>query len=194
MRTPVGLVLAAGAGRRFGGPKAELVIAGERLVDRAVGILRDGGVEDVIVITNSTDLDVPSARQVLVNEAAMTGMGSSLRSGLLAADHLGAGAAVILLVDQPLVAPEAVSLLVAAADGPGCLVQASYGGRRGHPVLIGSAHFAAVADGAEGDEGARRYLERAHRSGRLAIVETPGDPRDIDTPDDAMAIELLLSR
>ena len=50
MASVAGLVLAAGEGRRFGGPKAPAVIDGERLVDRAVRVLRAGGCDPVYVV------------------------------------------------------------------------------------------------------------------------------------------------
>ena len=54
-----GLVLAAGAGRRFGGPKALVDFRGVRLVDRAVGLLRAGGCDRVLVVSGAVELDVP---------------------------------------------------------------------------------------------------------------------------------------
>lgn len=67
---------------------------------------------------------------------------------------------------------------------PDTLAAASYGGRRGHPVLFGARHWAAVARSAYGDVGARAYLRE--REGRIALVECGdvADPADIDTPED----------
>ena len=80
-----GLVLAAGEGRRFGGPKAPVVIDGERLVDRAVRVLREGGCEPVYVVLGAWVGEVPGAI-VVVNPDWAEGMGSSLRAGLGAMD------------------------------------------------------------------------------------------------------------
>ncbi|NEC96626.1 nucleotidyltransferase family protein, partial [Streptomyces albidoflavus] len=68
--------------------------------------------------------------------------------------------------------------------GPGTLAAAAYAGRRGHPVLFGSAHWADVAAGAEGDRGARDYLRA--RADALTLVECGdvAEPYDIDMPED----------
>ena len=85
MTAPLGLVLAAGAGRRLGGPKAPLVVDGERLVDRAVRVLREGGCDPVLVVLGAWVGDVPGA-EVVVNADWASGLGSSLRAGLRAAE------------------------------------------------------------------------------------------------------------
>ncbi len=115
--TVAGLVLAAGEGRRFGGPKAVALLAGERLVDRAVRTLTEAGCSPVVVVSGAVDLEVPGAR-VVANPLWRTGMGSSLRAGL--ADLAGSGepgdaeveAAVVFLVDTPWLTADAVRRLV----------------------------------------------------------------------------------
>jgi CTP:molybdopterin cytidylyltransferase MocA len=97
-------------------------------------------------------------------------------------------AALIGLVDQPQVGAESVARVLAAARAgenlPSALVSAMYGGRRGHPVLIGASRWAGVAAGAVGDRGARTYLrEHAHQTVLVECGDV-GDPADIDTPDD----------
>ncbi|MET9415377.1 nucleotidyltransferase family protein, partial [Streptomyces klenkii] len=64
------------------------------------------------------------------------------------------------------------------------LAAASYGGERGHPVLLAREHWAGVARAADGDRGARAYL-RAHADA-VTLVECAdvADPRDVDVPDD----------
>lgn len=200
---PVGLVLAAGSGSRFGSPKALVTYRGRRLVDRAVGTLRDGGCDRVVVVSGAARLEVPGA-EVVHNPRWESGMGSSLRTGL---DHLRGSDVVVVPVDTPWLGPDAVRLVVTAATSavtaPGAVVAASstttdtstsstlsplvvatYGGRWAHPVLIGAGHASAVIDSAVGDVGARRYL-RARGS---AVVEVPcdgtGSPRDVDVPGD----------
>ena len=68
------------------------------------------------------------------------------------------------LVDLPGLTGAAVARVAAR---PGDLVAAAYGGRRGHPVALGRAHWAAVMREASGDHGARDYLA-AHP---VALVE-----------------------
>jgi nicotine blue oxidoreductase len=148
-----GLVLAAGEGRRFGGPKAPALVEGERLVDRAVRNLREGGCDPVLVVLGAWVGDVDGA-QVVVNPEWATGMGSSLRAGLLAlpADP---DAVVVTLVDLPGLTPEAVRRIVGAG---GDLAMATYDGSRGHPVRLGREHLPAVIASVHGDRGARDYL------------------------------------
>jgi CTP:molybdopterin cytidylyltransferase MocA len=175
--TVAGLVLAAGAGRRFGGPKALVELDGERLVDRAVRLVRTAGCEAVVVVVGAVSLDVPGAI-VVDNPAWRTGMGSSLRTGLAALPN-GVEAAVVVLVDTPWVGVDAVRLLIAVHGRGAELAVATYAGERGHPVLIGREHWAGVADTATGDIGARAYL--ASHPGVVEVDCTgTGDPRDVD--------------
>ncbi len=179
----VGLVLAAGAGRRFGGPKAVAVLGGARLVDRAVATLTAGGCDPVVVVAGAQPLVVPGAT-VIENPWWDTGMGSSLRVGL---GHLAGGPAsgvVVLLVDTPWVGPGAVSRLIGAGDAGAIAAQATYGGVPGHPVLLGRRVWDDVAELAVGDRGARGWL-RAHPGLVTQVVcDGTGDPRDVDRPQD----------
>ncbi|RAY13022.1 nucleotidyltransferase family protein [Actinomadura craniellae] len=180
-----GVLLAAGAGRRLGRPKALVELAGERLVDRGARMLRAAGCTPVIVVTGAAPVRVPGAT-VVHNPGWNSGMGSSLRAGLAALPP-GCPAAVVALVDQPGITAEAVRRLVAARAAGAGLVVATYGGRPRNPVLIGHEYLAAVAESATGDAGARGFL-RAHPD---LVTEVPcddvADPGDIDTPADLAA-------
>lgn len=179
MGTVAGLVLAAGEGRRFGGPKAPVVIDGERLVDRAVRVLRAGGCHPVYVVLGAWQGDVVDA-VVVMNPEWPEGMGSSLRVGLEAvAVTEGVDRVVVTLVDLPGLTGEAVARL---ASSPARIAAAAYAGERGHPVMLGVEHFAGAAAAARGDAGARDYL-RAHAD-EVALVEV-GDVasgEDLDAP------------
>jgi len=183
-------VLAAGGGVRLGSPKALLRRDGELLVERAVATAREAGCAPVVVVLGaSADQVIEQARlddaTVVVNKAWATGMGSSLRTGLQALDGSGADAAVVLLVDMPGITAQAIRR-VAALPYPGALVVATYEGRRGHPILIGSGHWSGVATLARSDVGARPYL-LAHK-GEVMEVGCDGvaDNGDIDIPEDAV--------
>ncbi|MFI6348271.1 NTP transferase domain-containing protein [Streptomyces sp. NPDC050560] len=186
----VGLVLAAGGGRRLGGrPKALLEHGGRTLAEHAVGTLRAGGVGRVHVVVGAAASAVRAlpglADCVLVeNPAWQEGMGTSLRAGLDSLGDTGATAALVLLVDQPGITSEAVARVREAVEGPAVLAAATYDGRRGHPVLLGADHWRPAADSAEGDRGARAYLAR--HSAALALVPCDGvaAPYDIDVPAD----------
>lgn len=177
-RAVAGLVLAAGAGRRFGRPKAPVVIDGERLVDRAVRCLRDAGCEPVVVVLGAWVGDVPSA-QIVVNAGWAEGMGSSLRAGLQALESLpDVTDALVTLVDLPGLTPAAARRV---AESPGVIAVAAYSGVRGHPVRLPRSLWPTVAAMAIGDEGARRFLQ-----GRddIDVVEVgdAADGDDLDTP------------
>ncbi|MFE7210393.1 NTP transferase domain-containing protein [Streptomyces sp. NPDC001698] len=190
-----GLVLAAGGGRRLGGrPKALLAHRGRPLVEHAVGILRAAGCERVHVVLGARSAEVRQraalAGCVLVeNPRWERGMGSSLRAGLDSLAGTGVRAALVLLVDQPGVSAEAVARVRAAYRDEGSLVSAAYDGMRGHPVLLGAAHWDGVAESAIGDRGARAYLRAHERS--ITLVECGDVARayDIDTEADLGHLE-----
>jgi CTP:molybdopterin cytidylyltransferase MocA len=176
----VGLLLAAGAGRRMGRPKA---LVDNWLVD-AVTTLREGGCVRVMVVLGA---GADEARTLLegydvelvVAEDWDEGMGASLRTGLgsLAPD---ATAALVTLVDLPDVGPDVVRRLLDRPVSADTLARAMYDGTPGHPVLIGRDHWPGVVESAIGDQGARSYLG----SHQVQLVEC-GDlatGRDVDGP------------
>lgn len=194
-----GLLLAAGAGRRFGGPKALVSRGGPLWVESAAAALRDGGCAPVVVVLGA-GADEVRARAVLPGAVVVenarwaTGMGSSLRAGLAAlgpagragpaasgVDAAGVDAVVVLPVDTPGIAAGAVRRFVALA-APSALARATYAGAPGHPVLIGRDHWAGVSASAAGDAGARDYL-RAHGATPVPC-EDVADGADVDRPED----------
>ncbi|MGC0385978.1 nucleotidyltransferase family protein [Streptomyces sp. SAI-129] len=190
-----GLLLAAGGGRRLGGrPKALLEHRGHPLVEHAVGVLRAAGCTRVHVVLGARAEDVRARAAlddcVLVdNPDWEQGMGSSLRAGLASLTGTGARAALVSLVDQPGIGARAMARVRAGYRDEASLVSAAYAGVRGHPVLLGAAHWAGIAATATGDRGARAYL-REHEA-EIALVEC-GDvarPYDIDTEADLVHLE-----
>jgi CTP:molybdopterin cytidylyltransferase MocA len=160
-----GLLLAAGAGRRLGMPKALVELDGELLVERGVRLLADGGCAPVIVVVGAGADEVLARAAlgeatVIVNAHWDTGMGSSLRMGLtaLADTRPAVGAAVIALVDQPFVRPEAVRRLRRAWTDGAVAAVATYAGAPRNPVLLDRSLWEAAADSATGDRGARAFL------------------------------------
>ena len=165
----VGLLLAAGAGRRMGMPKA---LVDDWLV-RSIDVLREGGCDDVLVVLGAAAEEartrLPTGQEAVVAEDWDEGMGASLRVGLGA---LGPDveAAVVHLVDLPDVGADVVSRVVAGvapaagqSSGAGDrLARAAYAGVPGHPVLIGRDHWSGVIEAAVGDQGARSYLRSSH--------------------------------
>jgi CTP:molybdopterin cytidylyltransferase MocA len=177
-----GILLAAGEGRRLGRPKALVEIGGEPLARRGVALLRDGGAAPIVVVTGAVAVDLPGVLTVH-NPAWRSGMGSSLAAGLAAVPD-GAAAAVIALVDQPLIGSEAVRRLIAAHAAGATIAVAAYHGAPRNPVLLGREHWAGVIALAVGDAGARPFL-RAHPD-LVTSVECgdTGRPDDLDTPAD----------
>lgn len=187
MSRVLGLLLAAGAGRRMGAPKALLHDEqGESLLRRAVDVLHDGGCDDVCVVLGAESDRAESllggSVPVVVADDWAEGMGASLRAGLAAAEGTDASCALVSLVDLPDVGPAVVRRLLERADrGATTLARASYDGTPGHPVLIGRDHWAGVTGSARGDRGARDYL----RDHPPLLVEC-GDlatGADVDTPE-----------
>ena len=134
----------------------------------------------VVVVTGAVAVDLPGVLAVH-NPGWRSGMGSSLAAGLATLPD-SCSAAVIALVDQPLVGPEAVRRLIAAhARGAGIAV-AAYDGAARNPVLLAREHWAGVIDLAVGDAGAREYL--AGHAVTLVEAADVGSGEDYDRPGD----------
>ena len=181
-----GLLLAAGAGTRMGRPKALVTDPdGTPWLSRSVDALLRGGCGAVTVVLGAAADEAatlvpegPVATVVAADWAA--GMGSSLRAGLTALADDPAAAVLVSLVDLPDVGREVVRrVLAAGGDGPQALARAAYDGTPGHPVLIGRDHWAAVAESATGDSGARDYLAR--HDVRLVECGDLATGRDVDS-------------
>jgi CTP:molybdopterin cytidylyltransferase MocA len=185
-----GVLLAAGSGSRLGQPKALVELGGSRLADRGVELLRAGGADPVVVVTGAAPLTLPGVITVR-NPDWASGMGSSLATGLRAVPD-GCAAAVVALVDQPLIGPAAVRRLIAAHTAGATVAVAAYQGRPRNPVLLAREHWPEVTALAAGDVGARPFL-RAHPE-LVTLVECAdtGQPDDLDTPEDLARLSRLL--
>src|SRR3954451_4644671 len=124
-----GLVLAAGAGRRYGMPKALVPYPRKLLVEQAADTLLAAGVTRRLVVLGAQADRVreaaPGLPGTVINPDWPTGLGSSLRVGLAALAGTPAEAAVVLLVDMPGVTPIAVRRIAALA-APDALVMGGY--------------------------------------------------------------------
>lgn len=164
----LGVVLAAGAGTRYGGPK----IAAEqgRWLQAAVAALRDGGCDRVVVTMGALVVPAPAGSTALTVPDWHLGLGETVRAAAMYALQVGARGLLLTLVDTPDVAAPVVRRILDAVESQRqALVRASYAGRVGHPVYLGRDHLRDLADLASGDRGARDYLA-AHRR-RLRLVE-----------------------
>ncbi len=182
-RRTTAVLLAAGAGTRLGrGPKALLPFRGRTLVEVQAEMLSDGGARHVVVVAGAgrervRELPGLAGCTVVENSGWADGMGGSLKLGIAAADPRDN--VLIALVDQPGMSPGLVARLLAAHQS-GRVTAAAYRGpdgklRRGHPILIDSSLRAEAAESAQGDAGARAFLQA--NPGLISLV----DCSDLDT-------------
>lgn len=185
MGSAVGVVLSAGASARFeGGDKLLAPFEGAALVshaaetlarsvvDATVAVVPEAGQSVAVAVADRVDETVP-------NPDADAGMSRSIRLGVAATRERSADAAVFLPGDMPCVDPATVNRLVdtyAASADP--IVIPTYEGRRGNPVLVGSACFDALGT-LTGDVGARALFDTWPT--RRVPVEDAGIHRDVDT-------------
>ncbi|MGZ4298856.1 MAG: nucleotidyltransferase family protein [Solirubrobacteraceae bacterium] len=178
-----GLVLAAGGGTRFGAsPKQLADFHGRPLLEwavRAQCALPE--LERVMVVLGSCADAIRAGvafgrAETVVCEEWESGQAWSLRRGvaeLCAAGGVAPGS--VTLGDAPRVTPEVIRLFVGAAPRS----RAVYGGRPGHPVVLGPEEISALTR-LHGDEGARGLL----RGGPQVEVGHLCSGRDVDTPED----------
>ncbi|MGO2747176.1 nucleotidyltransferase family protein [Microbacterium sp.] len=179
-----GIVLAAGAGSRYGGPKALARTADGRSWARlAVDLLERAGCDDILVAVGAESAAAervvpPRARAVRVPDWD-SGLSASLRGALAAAADTHAPAALVIPVDTPAMPAAVCARVLAAADpSPSALARAVFGGTPGHPVLLGRDHWEQVAATLVGDTGAAGYL-REHRAARIECGDI-WDGADVD--------------
>jgi molybdenum cofactor cytidylyltransferase len=175
-----GLVLAAGAGTRFGdAPKQLADVHGRPLLEWAVRAqCAVPALERVVVVLGARAPEVLAGAsfgraETVVCDEWESGQAASLRRGLAAV--AGADTVIVTLGDAPLITPEVIAMFVGLAPR----TRAVYGGRPGHPVVLGPAEIAALT-ALEGDRGARDLL----RGGPVLEVGHLCSGRDVDTPDD----------
>jgi CTP:molybdopterin cytidylyltransferase MocA len=183
----VGIVLAAGEGRRMGGPKALLRLRDTSFLAHACSLLDRPGVAAVVAVIGAeadrvrAEAGLPSEVDVVDNPGWREGMLSSVWRGLDAAEALGAEAVLLHPVDHPLVTSETVDRVVAALERGAFAAVPSRDGRRGHPGGFGREAFPALR-AAPPDRGARAVLA-AHAPGVVHVDGDPGCLLSLDTPD-----------
>jgi CTP:molybdopterin cytidylyltransferase MocA len=177
------VILAAGESRRFGRPKQLAMVDGLTLLEHAIATTVVGNLRPVVAVvpvwlSRPARFDGDWLRWIR-NPYPERGMSHSLRLGLEALDE-EAEAAVILLGDQPRVAPEMIAALL-AARGEQPIVATEAGGALAPPVLIERSQFA-LAGTLTGDQGLREVLRRSPELVRAVAVTE--HPIDVDTPAD----------
>ena len=186
-----GIVLAAGASSRMGQAKAALPLGqtGETLVARVVRTLLSGGVPDVTVVAGA-HIDAvliampahePRAR-VIEHVGWQQGQLSSLQAGLAAIDGPLLEAALVTLVDVPLVQPSTVAAVIAEwRRTRAAIVRPADGDRHGHPVIFDRSVFADLR-AADLTVGAKSVFAK-HQIVNVQVKD-PGAFIDLDTPGD----------
>jgi CTP:molybdopterin cytidylyltransferase MocA len=176
-----GLVLAAGAGTRFGSSKQLALLEGRPLLEHAVRAMTASPVGRVLVVLGSEAEDVAAGidlrgAEVLLCRRWEEGQSASLASGLAELSHCEA--VVVTLGDQPRISPDAIRRVI-AARGDAAAVRATYGGEPGHPVLLEHDLFERLRD-VTGDHGARNLLVSVPT--REVPCDDLGGGEDVDTP------------
>lgn len=152
--TAAGVLLAAGAGTRFGMPKVRA--AQGRWLISAVHALHRGGCDDVVVVLGAAIVELPAPARAVIAGDWSDGLSASVRAGLSAVD---ADYAVLHTVDTPDVGADVVRrVLDAARSSSSGLARAHYADVPGHPVVVARRHWSELLRRLHGDEGARAFL------------------------------------
>ena len=180
------IILAAGAGSRFGGPKALAAWRDGTLLSRAVAAAPRGS--RIVVVTGAHAGRITEAAEALSvatlhNADWERGMGTSIAAGLACPAAQKADVALILPVDQPFVPDAHLAALADAAMAQGLCVLTVDGHVTGPPAAIPARCFASLP--ALGAGGLKAAL------GAHGTIPCPGALRDIDTPDDLARLRTL---
>jgi molybdenum cofactor cytidylyltransferase len=184
-----GILLAAGESRRMGSPKALLRYQGKTFIERICQAFLTAGVDELIVVLGARADQLRQALpahpklRVVVNPRYFQGQLSSLMAGISALSP-GSEAAVVNLVDHPLVSPETIKTLMTSFRAkPLPIVIAAYNGKRGHPVLFSSQVYGEIL-AAPLDHSAKVVVRKDPSRVREISLDDPGIVADIDTPED----------
>ncbi|MHB8797608.1 MAG: nucleotidyltransferase family protein [Thermoanaerobaculia bacterium] len=182
----VGVLLAAGAGTRFGGGKLLAPLPdGTPVGVRAARSLR-AGVDRAIAVVRPEDVPLAAVLsseglEILAFPRADEGMGASLAFGV--GQVPDASGWIVALADMPFVRPSTVGAVRRALENGDLVVAPSFRGRRGHPVGFGARLFDDLTR-LSGDEGARALLVRLKNQVVLLECDDAGVLRDVDTVED----------
>ena len=174
----VGVLLAAGAGRRYGKPKVLV----DGWLDTAVAALRDGGCTDIVLVLGAAEVAPPPGVIAITARNWHEGISASVRAGLMQVDCMQADYAVLHVIDTPDVGAAVVSrVLGRALSSESGLARAYFGERPGHPVVIARWHWSEVLALISGDRGAGAYLSTRRDVEVVDCADLAGG-QDIDEP------------
>jgi CTP:molybdopterin cytidylyltransferase MocA len=190
------IVLAAGAGSRFGGGKLLAPFGGLTLIEATLLGLREAPVDETIVVVGNEAEGLRGfcesyGVRLAENEDWAEGMATSVKKGLASCSP-NAKAAVVALADQPFVGAEAVERLVRAYRRGASVAVATYGGERRNPALFVRGVWSMLEEELSGDEGARRFFERHPGMVTEVPCDDVADPTDVDTVEDLRRLQARL--
>jgi molybdenum cofactor cytidylyltransferase len=193
------VVLAAGASRRLGRAKQSVEIGGETLLERAVRVAGEAGLEPIIVVVRDEGVasvlggcevvvrdegvaSVLGGYEVVVNALAEEGMASSIRVGVSRAEEVGVVGVVVMACDQVALRAEHLRALCGEVDR---VTGSGYAEKVGIPAYFPEGKFGELME-LRGDVGARALLH-----GAVAIVDE-GLALDVDTEADVVRARGLI--
>jgi molybdenum cofactor cytidylyltransferase len=184
------IVLAAGKSERMGRPKALLPLRGKTFLENILAAISSSPVEETCVVVghhrDEIERHVEPPARIIFNPDYEQGMITSLQAGIRSLPSRTSGA-LLFLVDHPLVDSETIALLVRKV-GADRIVLPTFEGRRGHPVLFGSAILQEIL-GLSASQGANIVVHKDPDRIVEVSVNSPGILVDVDTPEDFLKLQ-----
>jgi molybdenum cofactor cytidylyltransferase len=179
------LLLAAGASRRFGTDKRYARLAsGETVLESTIRCIQSVDLPLLVAVSSDDDRTLAMLRELRIDccpcANARRGMGATLAESV--AQLTSWSGVLVALADMPFVRAETYRLMAAETASDRIAVP-RFEGQRGHPVGFGRLFYPALA-GLQGDEGARKLLQKYAAQLDFVDVSDAGILRDIDQPED----------
>jgi molybdenum cofactor cytidylyltransferase len=187
------MILAAGLSSRMGNPKLILPFKGKPVIRHVIDQALLSGLDGVVVVANPNvpelikEIFTSGVNKMVINDQPQLGMSSSIKKGLAALPE-NADAVMILLGDQPLMTADEMNRMIDyyQSNAFPSIVQASYLGEKGHPVLFSRSLFKSLFT-INGDQGGKSLIQ--HFFDQLHFVEMGKNiTADIDTYSDYMKL------
>jgi CTP:molybdopterin cytidylyltransferase MocA len=191
------ILLAAGEGRRVGGPKGLLTLGGESFLARCARLLDRPAIAEILAVLGCEAErlralpDVPKRVRFVVHPRYADGMLSSLLRGLDEAEARGADAVLVHPVDHPIVSVPTIDAVLKILGERRPIVVPSVAGRRGHPAGFARRTWEALR-AADAQRGARDVLLR-HPEWVTHVDGDPGCATGVNTPRDYEAVTRLFA-